>query len=323
MQNSNQLAILNKLEIAKYYFLLRAREELYLPPYKGSTLRGGFGTIFRKICCVNKEVINCIDCPLKDRCAYAYIFETSPSLDSKRLKNLIEIPRPFIIEPPLEAKRVYKEDETLEFNLILIGKAIDYLPYFIFTFNELGKIGIGKDKRRYELLSCFNHKRDKIYDSKDEILRDNNSKINIEEEIDSFSLRPDTLGISFLTPTRIKIKGDLVTRPEFYVLVKALIHRITALAYFHCEEELVFDYHLLISKTERIKIKKSNLRWLDWERYSSRQNTRMKLGGFLGRVIYEGNFKEFLPLLILGKYTHIGKNCTFGLGRYRLEVDDA
>ena len=315
--NNTQLDALNKFGVAKYIFLLNAKEELNLPPYKGSTLRGGFGVIFRRICCIKKDVIDCKSCLFKNKCAYAYIFATSPLPDSKRLRNLREIPRPFVIEPPQETKRIYKKGETLDFNLILIGKAIEYLPYFVFSFKELGNIGIGKHRGRYELTHCFNHKKEKIYDSKDGILNNNNFMIDIEKQISSFSVT-EHLKILFLTPTRIKIKGDLVTKPEFYVLIKALLHRISALAYFHCGLEPDFDYKSLISAAKRVKIKSENLSWVDWERYSFRQDTRMKLGGFVGEITYEGNFELFLPLLLLGEYTHIGKNCTFGLGKYQI-----
>lgn len=93
---------------------------------------------------------------------------------------------------------------------------------------------------------------------------------------------------------------------------------MSSLAYFHCGEELNIDYKLLISQAEKIKIKDNNLAWIDWERYSSRQDVRMKLGGFVGTVSYEGDFRDFLPLLVIGQYTHIGKNCTFGLGKYEI-----
>ncbi len=43
----------------------------------------------------------------------------------------------------------------------------------------------------------------------------------------------------------------------------------------------------------------------------------MILGGFLGKISYEGdNLKEFLPLVFIGTLIHIGKGATFGLGRY-------
>lgn len=35
--------------------------------------------------------------------------------------------------------------------MILIGRAIDYLPYFIYTFEELGKMGLGKGRGEFNL----------------------------------------------------------------------------------------------------------------------------------------------------------------------------
>jgi len=316
LKNREVTAPINNLDIAKYSFLLKTKEDLVLPAYKGSTLRGGFGVVFRQICCVNKRVNDCSSCLLKEKCVYVYIFETSPSKASDKLKNLTEIPRPFVIEPPLETKTVYNKDETLEFNLILIGRAIDYLPYFIFTFRELGKTGIGKGRKKFELFKVYNFSKEKVYDEKDEVIRNIDSRINFGKILKSFLSLADNLSLSFLTPTRIKFKDDLVVKPEFHIILRFLLHRLSALSYFHCGKELEINYNLLISQAENVRIKSENLTWIDWERYSSRQDTRMKLGGFVGTITYEGDFKEFLPLLLIGQYTHIGKNCTFGLGKY-------
>jgi CRISPR/Cas system endoribonuclease Cas6 (RAMP superfamily) len=66
----------------------------------------------------------------------------------------------------------------------------------------------------------------------------------------------------------------------------------------------------------QVKLVKSNTSWYDWERYSNRQQQRMNMGGIVGELVYEGELAPFLPLLRLGMYTHIGKNTTFGLGKY-------
>lgn len=309
--------LLEDFNLSKYQFLLKAKEDLILPSYKGSTLRGGFGITFRKICCVNKKQDSCSGCFLKEKCAYAYIFETVPHKTSQKLRNLKEVPRPFVIEPSLGPKINYHKDELLEFNLILIGRAMEYLPYFIFMFKELGKIGLGKGRGKFQLSEVYNFKKEKIYDSEDDILRNFDSKIDFDDITNCYSIS-DCLSLNFLTPTRIKIRNDLVVRPEFHILLRGLLHRLSALSYFHCQKELELDYKLLIFQAEKIKIRQSNLRWIDWERYSSRQNTRMKLGGFVGEITYEGNVGPFLPLVLLGQYTHIGKNCTFGLGKYEI-----
>ena len=306
-----------ELPAAKFHFLLKTREKFTLPSYKGSTLRGGFGVVFRIICCVNRKAGHCYTCTLSEKCAYAYIFETSPAKSSEKLKNLREIPRPFVIEPPPETKMVYNQGETLQFNLILIGKAIDYLPYFIFTFKELGKKGIGRDRGRYALEQVDNFSREKVYDGRDDTIKNIDSVIALRKNLDDYTDNGH-LSLSFLTPTRIKFRKDLVVKPEFHVILRSLLHRMSALSYFHCGRELEVDYKALILAAERIKTKDSHLKWTDWERYSLRQDTRMKLGGFVGKITYAGDFKQFLPLLLMGQYTHIGKNCTFGLGKYKI-----
>jgi len=304
------------IDFEKYKFILKPVEDISLPAYKGSTLRGGFGVSFKKICCIQKSIKNCYECLLKNKCIYFYIFETSPHPNLKYLKNLKDIPRPFVIEPPLETKQIYKKEENLEFNLILIGKSIKYFPYFILAFKELGKIGIGKGRGRYSLYKVENFKNNIIYNSEDGIIRKVNSKINIDENAE-FPIN-NSLSLNFITPTRIKYKDDLVVIPEFHILIRSLLHRISSLSYFHCNKELKLDYNLLILKAEDVKIEKNNLKWTDWERYSSRQDTKMKLGGFIGDITYKGNFKDFSRLILIGEQIHIGKNCTFGLGKYEI-----
>jgi hypothetical protein len=44
----------------------------------------------------------------------------------------------------------------------------------------------------------------------------------------------------------------------------------------------------------------------------------MKMGGFVGKVDYQGNLAEFVPLLKLGERIHVVKGTAFGLGRYEI-----
>jgi CRISPR/Cas system endoribonuclease Cas6 (RAMP superfamily) len=79
------------------------------------------------------------------------------------------------------------------------------------------------------------------------------------------------------------------------------------------------DFKEFIARATQVETIKSDLRWHDWTRYSARQDKRMKLGGLMGSITYAGELKPFLPFIALGRYTHVGKNATFGLGKYRIE----
>lgn len=79
----------------------------------------------------------------------------------------------------------------------------------------------------------------------------------------------------------------------------------------------------MIREAEGIVTKKTNLRWYDWERYSTRKEEKMKLGGFLGRADFSGDLGAFWPYVLLGEYIHVGKGSSFGLGKYEiLQMND-
>ncbi len=58
-------------------FVLQADTPLRLNAFAGSTLRGGFGHVFKRIVCT-WHVGDCPRCLLKTTCSYPYIFETAP-----------------------------------------------------------------------------------------------------------------------------------------------------------------------------------------------------------------------------------------------------
>ncbi len=333
---------LSHFTFAQFQFVLTAADSIHLPAYKGSTLRGAFGHAFKKVVCVGRGRV-CGSCLLKEKCVYSYVFETPPPADTSRMRKYPFTPHPFVILPPLEGKRTYKQNETVSFELTLIGRSIDYLPYFIYTFDELGKMGLGKGKGRYQLQEVkaigqgekrkVQDKRLKeedeilIYSEIDKTLKNNFKVLKVDDLLlyhPRLSGPPSTfdhspLTLSFITPTRLKFDGTLSSRVEFHVLLRNLLRRISLLSYFHCAKELDLDFKRLIEEAKGVTIQKENLRWFDWERYSTRQETKMKMGGFVGSVTYEGNFDEFIPFLLLGESIHVGKGTSFGLGKYKVE----
>ena len=83
-------------ELVRFVLTLRALDVIELPPYKGSTFRGGFGTAFKKVVCTIKGT-ECDNCLLKSKCIYSYIFETPPPEDYEILRKYENAPHPFII----------------------------------------------------------------------------------------------------------------------------------------------------------------------------------------------------------------------------------
>ncbi|MBI4843640.1 MAG: CRISPR system precrRNA processing endoribonuclease RAMP protein Cas6 [Nitrospirae bacterium] len=332
------------MSYGKFVFTLSPSEPIILPSYKGSTLRGGFGNAFKKVVCALKKN-DCAECILKEKCVYSYVFETPPPSDTTIMRKYKAAPHPFIIEPPVERRRAYTPKDEITFGLTLIGRAIDYLPYFIYTFDELGKMGIGKGRGKYELkrvksleLGVTSEEKEHagvipakagIQNNIENIIYSADTKTlkPFEASYLSFSfnakLKPHNsklLTLSFLTPTRIIYDNHLTIDLEFHILIRQLLRRISLLAYFHCGIDMSdWDFKGIIEKAKEITIRKSDLKWHDWERYSARQDTRMNMGGFVREVSFEGNVEPFMPLIKAGEILHVGKGTGFGLGKYEIK----
>ncbi|CCO07696.1 CRISPR system precrRNA processing endoribonuclease RAMP protein Cas6 [Desulforamulus hydrothermalis] len=316
--------MLERFKLVKYEVVLKAGADgLVLPPYKGSTLRGGFGSAFQRIACAQRNNI-CKNCLLKTSCPYVYIFETTPAPGGQALRNYESIPRPFILEPPLDTKTHYAAGEQLTFNLILVGKAIEYLPYFIVSFKELGRYGMGKGRKEFALqeirtVNPLTGQTEAIYAEPDYLIKPHKFEITgADFKATEFS-RSGKLTINYKTMTRLKFADEYVERIEFHILIRNLLRRISSLAYFHHNWEIEADFASLIEKASKVKIIQDNTRWVDWERYSSRQDSRINLGGVVGEVTYQGDIEEFLPLILLGQYIHVGKAAVFGMGWYEVQ----
>ncbi|MFZ5518635.1 MAG: CRISPR system precrRNA processing endoribonuclease RAMP protein Cas6 [Candidatus Zhuqueibacterota bacterium] len=314
-----------KFTWAMFEFNIKAKETLYLPEYKGSTLRGGFGNTFRRVVCDALEK-QCQICILNQTCPYAYIFET-PNLRSYDIQHFADnYPHPFVIEPPLSEQKEYKAGEKLSFGLILIGKSIRYLPYFIYTFDQLGLIGLGKGRGKFDLISVnaiediSSYQSRQIFDKKDQVLNGNFIiwDLNKLHECLTYA-NTGQIHIDIISPLRIILKKQLIENVTFELLMRNLIRRVSMLGKIHCDSEWALNYpEIILQAKENVEVVDANTEWNDWERYSSRQKTRMKLGGITGRITFQGYLQPFLPFLILGQYVHVGKNTTFGLGKYKL-----
>lgn len=308
--------------VGKFLIRIKALTNLGLPAYKGSTLRGGFGQALKEVACALKRQ-ECGSCLLRNRCVYSYVFETPPAEDAGMMRLYPAAPHPFVIEPPESESAVVPAGENLEFGLILVGRAREYLPYFIYAFMRLGERGLGRGRGKFALegiLASGANGPIPIYREENKSLVSSSPYPTwdaVRERAEELS-GSETLTFHFRTPTRVKYEEHLVAEPEFHHLVRSLLRRLSGLSYFHCGERLELDFKGLVERAGKIERLSSDLRWYDWERYSGRQKQRMTLGGFLGQVTYAGDFRGFLPLLAWGEVLHVGKAASFGLGRYEM-----
>jgi len=314
-----------KFTFSYFEFVYRAAEHATLPPFKGSTLRGGFGHAFRRVCCTmnNQE---CRECMLNKACPYAYIFET-PMVDGLELDHYADnLPHPFIIEPPESEQTTFRPGDEMSCGLVLVGKSVSYIPYFVYTFDQMGRLGLGKGGGRFELTTVYAYddldgsSKTEIYNSKTQVLNGNFKIWNFQDLCrENGSDGSDKIELRITTPLRIIQKGNLMSQIPFSLFLRNLLRRISLLGRIHCGCEWDLPYRDIINQGEEtVHLVDSRLAWKDWERYSNRQKQKMKMGGVVGTVTYEGDLAPYLPLIYLGQFTRLGKNTTFGLGRYRV-----
>jgi len=306
----------------KYLFSSVFEDDAVLPYYKGSTFRGVFGHALKRVVCALKRQ-DCKDCLLREKCVYAFVFEVQPLADeTNRRKRLSSSPHPYVIEPPDSTKNEYKKGEPFDFGLLLFGKANDYLPYFIYAFEQMGKLGIGKriggKRPRFSLKSVNMNNNKTIYSDQDKKLREGKFTQNLVLD-DIIAHRPvQSIDLSLKTPLRLKFENKLEASLPFHVLVRTMLRRISSLCNYHGNGEPALDYRGLVQRAKGVEITQSSLRWFDWKRYSTKQDQSMLMGGIVGQVNYSGELAEFVPLIRFCEKVHIGKQTSFGLGKIEL-----
>ena len=299
------LALPDDFYLTRYRLTLEAEQPIHLQPVKGSALRGGFGRVFKRLTC--PTYADCRDskyCQRDNRCPYGYIFETSPPTNAEALRSFSDVPRPFIIEAPVDGRQRVQPGELLTFDLILVGRANTYQDQFEAAFADLGQSeGLGKTRACYRLraMSAVGAATGK----------------SLMAQAGQLSARQ--ISLTLATPTRLKHQGRWVQQgPSFQALVKTLLGRLSSLCYLHCGVRLEADFRALIDAAATVETVQATTRWEDWDRFSGRQKQRVSLGGLVGEITYQGNLAPYHPLLAAGVWTHVGKGTVFGNGQYNI-----
>lgn len=311
------------MQYGSYLFSSVFEDDAILPDYKGSTFRGVFGHALKKVVCALKRQ-DCKDCLLKEKCVYSFVFETPAARDEPGgRKRIASPPHPYVIEPPDNTKTDYKKGEFFGFTLLLFGRANEQLPYFIYAFEQMGKMGIGRrieGKRPVFKLVSVATDGNLVYSSQDnkikegEFTQDLVAEGHLPEEYKTIH----SLELTLQTPLRLKFENSFHANLPFHVLVRAMLRRVSSLTNYHGDGEPPLDYRGLVERAKSVEISDSSLKWFDWKRYSNRQDQSMLMGGITGKVRYSGNLGEFVPLIRFCEKVHIGKQTSFGLGKIKI-----
>ncbi|MBK9709834.1 MAG: CRISPR system precrRNA processing endoribonuclease RAMP protein Cas6 [Kouleothrix sp.] len=318
------------LPILRARVTLRLLADAALPAAKGAMLRGGFGYAFQRSSCPQPCWGASDRCALASLCPYRWVFETPHPPGVAQLHDLQDVPRPFVIEPPLDGRTHYAAGDALEFGLVLIGRGIDHLPYFLYGFEQLGRMGLGGARvpahlERVEALLPWQPIGPAIY-------RDGRVEPDTAARLPTLdapaiaaraAALPADLRLALRTPLRVKARGAFIETIDLPAIVQASCWRLNALATFHGGGPWPVDHRAAAAQAQAVAVEQPQVRWVDWERTSSRGPAprSMKLGGLVGGARLRGVPPDLRAVLLAGSLVHVGKACVFGHGEYRLEPD--
>lgn len=295
------------LPLARYRFTFTVTRDIHLPAYAGSMLRGAFGHALRGLSCMTRQK-ECTGCPLHTTCPYPAIFAPVPPAEHS-LQKFSQIPVPYVIEPEHSALRHYAAGQTFCFDMVLMGRAQAELPLVTLAWQRALGNGLGQAKGCATLESVEEH---------------------TQEAPTQHTAWPEALpcaetsvvDLHFITPLRLQENGKALppNRLTPRALLMALVRRTHLLAEFHLGGPFTVDFTQLAKIAGCIRSEASDcpLHWQDWQRYSSRQQRTIQLGGVIGTWRLAGALTPFMPYLQLGTLLHVGKEAAFGLGHYRL-----
>ncbi len=253
------------------------------PPFIGSMVRGALGRALKEVVCVNPS-FECPGCFAKESCLYYDMYEAKKRFHDFRLD--------FALWP-----------KSLEFGIRLWGEASGKYPYILSALHRMLSVkGLGTKRERVEDFRIWSEGM-LVFDGKNFVQRQLKPK---NFQIDTFCPQ---VQLQFKTPVRIKKNGRFL-RPENLGIEEVLISLARKKSFYEGER-------IYIEKFPKVEAKE--LKMIDFERYSNRQKSKMKIGGVIGWMRLKELTPQTYELLKFGELVGVGKLGTFGLGSMRMK----
>ncbi len=312
-------SFVSPLPLQRLRFTLRMAAPVRLPAWPGSALRGLLGHGLRRTVCVTGQR-DCGACLLRTHCLYTRFFDVHVGL-ADACCSRGAVPHPWVLDVPWPSPRALAAGDRLAFHLMLIGdEAAGQLPYLVHALERAGQRGLGPGNAPFTLTAV----------DQETVLGLGGWRTLYEaggegmEALASVDVTPPPAAGSWrlhlVSPLRFKRHGRLVGPREFEPVHLWRLLRDRWAGLQACFAAMVDGLPADVwSSLPAEALSVEALQWRDWTRYSSRQRTRMQLGGLVGSLrVDAGAAGAVWPWLWLGQWLHLGKQTTMGLGQYRL-----
>jgi len=264
------------------YINFKINTDIKAPFFIGSMIRGAFGVNLKDVVCIN-PTLNCSDCFAKENCIYYEFYEQKNSFVNYSLN--------YTLNP-----------KTINFNIKLFNGAIDKYPYILSAIEKMvTKKGLGKDRVTTNNLEIYA----------------NNNLIYKNKKFNNLKITPNSLEVNktcqvaklkIITPIRIKRDGKYLNAKNL-TIKDILISIVKKKEHYSGIKEKIQIFPTTVMQ---------ELKFLDLERFSNRQKTKMKVGGVIGEMVLSNISPQVFALLKYGEITGVGKLNSFGLGKIEI-----
>jgi hypothetical protein len=296
--------------------VFEAIDPVELPPFSGSIWRGAFGYALKRVACVMR-LRPCEGCPLEYSCVYTQLFDTRPVRGQGLFGRVSRAPHPFSIAPAVERASLLP-GEAFGLRVTLVGRATQWMPVALRAYEEAAARGIGRGRGRMVLAEARDREGETAWRPGEPLV----SSTATPAQLPPLSRQ---VRLSIRTPLRLRRGGRLVGPTEFTAadLVMASARRASELCEHYGSGPITTSFKALKAVAGRVAIPRRNLKWREYQRYSTSQHQRLAMGGIVGDADLDlapagDGAAELWPFMILGTAIGAGKGTTMGFGAYEI-----
>lgn len=304
-----------RIKYIKLHFTVSFLENTKLPADKLSALRGGMGEMLLRANCIRDR--NCVKCDFEPECIVHKTLYTQYAVRPKFVTAKDSIG--YILECE-NYDEGFSKGSLLQFDLILFGKTIAYFHQYIEAFRALGQEGIGINHSKFQIVSVTDT-RGKPFLEREFRNRKQYLLYTLGEyakyRVNQIQENGGADRLIFQTPLTLKYQNEFWKIFQMEAIWEAVQRRIYMLECYEGMECSIYDCGRP-EEQEMPVIREQVCRDAFVNRFSSTQNKKMTLWGIKGYMQMDHIPENMLFILAAGELTHIGKNTSFGFGKYRI-----
>lgn len=305
-----------QVRFVKLQFTIKFLKDSVLPKDKVSAIRGGIGEMLLRMNCIRDR--QCEQCDFESECIVQKI------MYSKFAKKPEFVTTGGSVGYVLECENsheIFNEGDTLRFYMILFGNTIIYFNQIYQALSVLADEGIGKNHAKFQIADIRNMEGMSVLDGN--MINMNNYVVHVlydylvfrTVKISEIFNKKEAFMI-FDTPATLKYQNKFLMNFQVDAIISAIRRRIYMLDCFEGIESNILEPG---ENDVKLKIRSQECHLMSVARYSTRKDKKIFLRGIKGHLILEGLTDELWALLLVGELIHIGKNTSFGFGRYHLK----